>query len=284
MDDEVVVRAATIGVGVFIALVIFGALNNYYTTARYQAKNIAEGANIDNTYEQSIKSSFEKEELYGYEIKNLINHYNKSSTVRVDIHNANYLDASRQVLYRAFINANDADIRGGSTGSYESAVNLLFPFQKFRLVRFEINEDGNNDYETYVLDGLYDKSKEDEYNIEEIEPNQLKQMMLYYFENTYIIVEIRNVQNIRTRLDPITDIHGNIIGYTPVNYIERKDFYNANNSFATGHAKVYDEALAAINNNQEYTVHKNQTAGFLRYTIIGKDIRLEWYGCKNIYN
>jgi len=284
MDDEVVVRAATIGVGVFIALVIFGALNNYYTTARYQAKNIAEGANIDNTYEQSIKSTFDKEELYGYEVKNLINHYNKSPLVRVDIHNANYLDASRQVLYRAFINANDADITGGSSGSYEDAVNLLFPFQTFRLIKFETNQDGNNDYETYVLDGLYDKSKEDEYNVEEIEPNQLKQMMLYYLENTYIIVEIRNVQNIRTRYEPIKDIYDNIIGYTPVNYIERKDFYNANNSFATSHAKVYDEALATINNNQEYTVHKSQTAGFLRYTIIGKDIELEWYGCKNMYN
>jgi hypothetical protein len=268
MDDEVVVRAAVVGVGVFLALVIFSALNNYYETARYQAKNIAEGSNIDYTYERAIEESFNKDELYGHEVKNLINHYNKSPLVRVDIHNANYLDANRQVLYRAFINANDTEADSIS-GSYKDASNLIFPFQKFKLVKFEDKE-----YTTYVLDGRYDKDKEDEYNVESIEPNQIRNMLQYYLENTYVIVELRNVQNIKTKMVPDYDEYGNYIGDKPVQYIDTNDFYNANNSFATSYPNNYDEARATINNNQEYIVNKIQTARYVKYIITGKNISL----------
>lgn len=278
MDDEAVIKVIVAGVGIFLALAIFSAMQGYYATAKYEAKNLAYDPDPDGRYDKAMESTFDKEELYGYEIKSLINYYFNAVFVRVDVHNASYLNAEQSVLFRAFINANDSDAGEWNT-DYEEAVNLIFPFQKFKLTKFE-----TDDYTTYILNGKYDKSKEDTFNIANVDAGQIKAIMQYYYENTYVIVDVANVQEIRTRdveeeyeIPPVYPATEPTIGTRIVqeDYVFIQNFYNANNSSATSNPGTYDNALVNVKPSQSYTLEKVVTDRYIRYTITGVDIGLE---------
>lgn len=263
MSEEVITRIIITAVGVLITLAIFSALSGYYEMARDQAKTLTSDATPSTRYDKTIEETFDKDELFGYEAKNLVNYYMESPLVRVDIHNSGYLNEIGSVVFRSFLNANDSEYRSDAT-SYEDAANLILPMQTFKVYKFE-----DGDYTTYVLNGRYDLSREASFHVEHMNKAQIETLLDYYKEDTYVVVEVLNVQQLVTTqfTDPVT---GQVI---PQIHVETRNFYNANNSLVTSVPGKYNEAKAYITSNQDFVVRIEESSYSIKYIITGENIR-----------
>ena len=93
MDESNAMRAITVGVSVFIAIITIGGILTYYSIARNMAARIGGGNDVGQKYSEEIediliKGSYKgtnSEYLTGTEVRNLINYFYKNENVSLDV-------------------------------------------------------------------------------------------------------------------------------------------------------------------------------------------------------
>lgn len=141
MDEGISIRAITIGVSVFIAVVTMSAVLMYYSTARNTVSEIGTGLDISVAYNRVIEGILIKDVITGEELKNLINYYYKNEDVDINIIKIKVVGSDGKVNYE--------QINSGNTGLYLNVNNIKINYNnimkkiisnsKFRLEK--INKD-----------------------------------------------------------------------------------------------------------------------------------------------
>ncbi|MEG1989680.1 MAG: hypothetical protein RR144_02965 [Clostridia bacterium] len=134
MDDDIVIRALTIGASVFITLATVTAVMMYYNTARLSVVEIGTGTNIEKEYREDIKNVIYKSEITGSELKNVLQYFymDKGVNICLDMYYS-YHENGKQISYikvdeRQNINLN-------STKTFENIMKNMMPNQKFKVAR-----------------------------------------------------------------------------------------------------------------------------------------------------
>lgn len=146
MDESISVRAITIGVSVFIAIITMTVVLNYYNTAKQTVRGIGEGTNISENYNRQIESILSKASttnyyLNGTDVKNLLNYYYNNTNVTINILKLLVIDDSGNVNYENMIGTKKQmyeNINNDYT-KYNNSLKKVFANQKFRLERINNN-------------------------------------------------------------------------------------------------------------------------------------------------
>lgn len=99
MEESNAMRAITIGVSVFVAIITITGVLTYYGIVRDTAKNIGSGNDMGEKYSEEIENILLKGSykgngnsyLTGTEVLNLLNYFYKNENVRIDIENIKYV-------------------------------------------------------------------------------------------------------------------------------------------------------------------------------------------------
>ncbi len=87
MDEDVTIRAITIGASVLIAIATISAVLTYYNSAKEMVRRIGSGTDIAGLYEQGIEETLLKGTITGTEVKNLLNYFNGRDDVSIMVKN-----------------------------------------------------------------------------------------------------------------------------------------------------------------------------------------------------
>lgn len=81
--EDVSVKAITIGVGIFMAIMTMTAVLTYYNTAKDAVREIGSGTDIAGLYEKSIEDILLKKKVSGTDIKNILNYFAGRKDVKI---------------------------------------------------------------------------------------------------------------------------------------------------------------------------------------------------------
>ena len=142
MEESNAVRAITIGVSVFVAIITISGLLAYYSIVRDTARNIGSGNDIGQKYSEEIedillKGSYKgagNSYLTGTEILNLLNYFYKNENVRIDIQDIKYVngdgDIEKLVALQENVNNTLDDTKGNS---FNNIYSKILPNQRFQI-------------------------------------------------------------------------------------------------------------------------------------------------------
>lgn len=132
MDDDVLVRAITIGASVFITLATVTAIMMYYNTAKLSVVSIGTGTNIEERYREDIKNILYNTEATGSEVKNILQYFygNNEVNICIDRYYA-YFNDSAQITW---IPLGDRErINSNKSVAYTQIMKTMMPNQKFKI-------------------------------------------------------------------------------------------------------------------------------------------------------
>ncbi len=138
MNEEIMVRAITIGVSVLIIIIVFSAIMMYYS----QAQKIAGLTDFETEkfYSMEIEASLTEAKngnsITGTEVKNLVNYYYNSPLVVINIYNLILLTGSKiDVISNA--NCSESSDMGFSIESYKNIIFNINPTREYTLTKEE---------------------------------------------------------------------------------------------------------------------------------------------------
>ena len=85
--EDVSVRAITIGVGIFMAIITMTAVLTYYNTAKETVRDIGSGTDIAGLYEKSVEDILLKTKVSGTDVKNILNYFSGKTDVKINVNN-----------------------------------------------------------------------------------------------------------------------------------------------------------------------------------------------------
>lgn len=135
MNDSVI-RAISIGAGLFIAMITISAVMSYYGTAQSSIQKVGLGADIPSLTNQNITNSLLKESINGTEVKNIINYFYLNEDVVVNVSNAiNFNGITSGEILRfggnpVFGNVNNQE---ATTSKFITLIKNINPSQRFNL-------------------------------------------------------------------------------------------------------------------------------------------------------
>lgn len=139
MDEGISVRAITIGVSIFIAIITMTVVLNYYNTARESVRNIGQGTNISENYNRQIETILAKSSsnyyLNGTDVKNLLNYYYNNVNVTLNVLRLLIVDDDGNVAYENMIGTKKQMYENinNNEEKYNNLLKKIFSNQKFRL-------------------------------------------------------------------------------------------------------------------------------------------------------
>lgn len=134
MDDDILIRAITIGASVFITLATVTAVMIYYNTARLSVVEIGTGTNIEKEYREDIKNVLYKSEITGAELKNVLQYFylDRGIELSLDSYYA-YHENGSQITYIPSSESKNINLNTGAT--YQNIMKNMMPNQKFKVTR-----------------------------------------------------------------------------------------------------------------------------------------------------
>lgn len=87
MDESNAIRAITIGVSTFIAIMTISAVMLYYTSAKEAVNAIGTGTDVAQNYSDYVRNLLLKDTITGAEFKNILNYYYMNDRVQVNFSN-----------------------------------------------------------------------------------------------------------------------------------------------------------------------------------------------------
>ncbi len=137
MDEDITVRAITIGVSVFIAVITISLVLTYYNTARQAAQSAGTGIET-NGYSDNINTLLAKNNrtnaLTGTDAKNLISYFYGEPTVEITVKNLAYIGelgdfeyANTSGTHSSYVNINNDRYK------YNNAMKLIISNHAYTL-------------------------------------------------------------------------------------------------------------------------------------------------------
>jgi hypothetical protein len=140
MDEDVLVRAITIGASVFITLATVTAVMIYYNTARATVSEIGTGTNIEQQYREDIKNNLNKTELTGAEVKNVLQYFYDSPEITISM--TSYYAYHKNGYQIVWIPLGETGrINSSNNSSYTLIMKSMMPNQKFAVTQ-DVNNSG----------------------------------------------------------------------------------------------------------------------------------------------
>lgn len=134
MDEDVLVRAITIGASIFITLATVTAVMVYYNTARATVNEIGTGTNIEQRYREDIKNSLNKTELTGAEVKNILQYFYDSPEITISM--TSYYAYHKNGSQVNWIPLGETGrVNSSNNSSYTLMMKSMMPNQKFAVTR-----------------------------------------------------------------------------------------------------------------------------------------------------
>lgn len=132
MEDDVLVRAITIGASVFITLATVTAVMMYYNTAKISVANVGTGTNIEAKYREDVKNVLYNTEATGAELKNILQYFygNHEVNICIDKYYAFHNGSGQVVLLTADTREK---INLSRSITYTQIMKTMMPNQKFRI-------------------------------------------------------------------------------------------------------------------------------------------------------
>ena len=128
MNDDVLVRAITIGASISITLATVTAVMMYYNTAKMSVVKVGTGTNIEQNYREDIKEVLDKTEATGAEVKNILQYFYGNNEINICIISYYaYYNGGAQVL------AAGDKINFSNSTIYTQIMKTMMPNQKFRI-------------------------------------------------------------------------------------------------------------------------------------------------------
>lgn len=134
MDEDVLVRAITIGASIFITLATVTAVMMYYNTARASVLALGTGTNIEARYREDIKNVLYNTEVTGSELKNLLQYFYGNNEINICmVKYYSYYNNGAQITW---IPSGETErINSNKTTTYTQIMKTMMPNQKFRLTQ-----------------------------------------------------------------------------------------------------------------------------------------------------
>lgn len=135
MDEGISIRAITIGVSVFIAIITMSVVLMYYSTAKNTVSEIGTGLDISVTYNRNIEKILVKDTITGEELKNLINYYYQNLDVDINIKKIKVVGSNGIVSYETITgsNANLYLNVNNNKKNYNNVMKKIISNTKFKL-------------------------------------------------------------------------------------------------------------------------------------------------------
>ncbi|MDF2865680.1 MAG: hypothetical protein K0R72_493 [Clostridia bacterium] len=132
MDDDVLIRAITIGASIFITLATVTAVMMYYNTARLSVVSIGTGTNIEQNYREDIKNILYSTEATGSDVKNILQYFYGNSEVNICIDRYYaYFNSGAQITWIPLGDRERINLNKNVT--YTQIMKTMMPNQKFRI-------------------------------------------------------------------------------------------------------------------------------------------------------
>ncbi len=136
MYEDTVVRAITIGVSIFIIMMVFTLIMVYYSHAREIVKVADVDMEIETYYVREIEDRLtNKADITGSDIKNIVNYYYKSNKVQINLNDVRLMSATSKGKYYSYFNVNKygpvSDFLNDK--SYRNVILNIDPNQKYTL-------------------------------------------------------------------------------------------------------------------------------------------------------
>lgn len=132
MDDDVLIRAITIGASIFITLATVTAVMMYYNTARISVVSIGTGTNIEEKYREDIKNILYSTEATGSDVKNILQYFYGNSEVNICINSYYaYFNNGAQITQIPVGDRERVNLNKNLT--YTQIMKTMMPNQKFRI-------------------------------------------------------------------------------------------------------------------------------------------------------
>jgi len=132
VNDEILMRAITIGASVFITLATVTAVMMYYNVAKTSVTNVGTGTNIEEKYRQDIKNVLYNAEATGAELRNILQYFFENNEVDITINSyfayygTGYQIVTIPVGYTDRINVTKSN-------TYIQIMKTMMPNQRFRI-------------------------------------------------------------------------------------------------------------------------------------------------------
>ncbi len=144
MNDEMALRALTIGAALFVALATVTAIILYYNTARTSISNV-QYTNINENYRDDIKVILFKDELTGVELKNVLQYFFLNKDVEISI-NSYYTflgdtNTGTETIDPLLLSDSGKNINQTDSITYETLMKNIIPNQMFKNVNPNYEED-----------------------------------------------------------------------------------------------------------------------------------------------
>lgn len=148
MDESNAIRAITIGVSTFIAILTISAVLTYYNTAKATVQEIGYGPDLYNNYANYVQDILLRADtngnISGTDAINIINYFYNNDLVTVNIKNFKLLDSNTNIR-KEKINKVE------NKAEYEGIINKIIPVQK---IKMDIRENENNQKMVINLEGI----------------------------------------------------------------------------------------------------------------------------------
>jgi hypothetical protein len=134
VNDDILMRAITIGASVFITLATVTAVMMYYNVAKTSVTNIGTGTNIEEKYREDIKNTLYNTEATGSEVKNILQYFFENNEVDITItrYYAYYGNTDGYMLMTVPAGSTDR-INVTKSPTYTNIMKAMMPNQKFRI-------------------------------------------------------------------------------------------------------------------------------------------------------
>lgn len=134
MDESNAIRAITIGVSTFIAVITISAVMMYYGVAKETAQSIGQGEDIAGNYTSYILDLL----LYnkttdGTGVKNILNYFYLNNRVSVNIKTMTNLGSVKGALTNSVTQTTNANNVNNNVALYNSIIPNIISTQKFNL-------------------------------------------------------------------------------------------------------------------------------------------------------
>lgn len=133
MDDDVVLRAITIGASIFITLATVTAIMMYYNTAKMSVAKVGTGTNLEEKYREDIKTLLYKEQVTGSELKNILEYFfqNQQVEIFIDKYYAYHQNGSQITIIPIGLKEK---INFSKSDTYMNIMKTMMPNQKFSIL------------------------------------------------------------------------------------------------------------------------------------------------------
>ena len=132
MDDDVLVRAITIGASIFITLATVTAIMMYYNTARQAVTAIGPGTNLEANYREDIKKILYNTQASGSEVKNILQYFYDNHEVSITIDKYIAYDPLGSTTVDIPI-SDENNINYSKSSTYTNIMKNMMPNQKFKI-------------------------------------------------------------------------------------------------------------------------------------------------------